>query len=147
METEKVTYHKVISNDSSIDIRERRELLSEDQLKLPHDWGVNGVEVIASRVRIYWLPHHWNFILKCKKTDRSVVISREDFGLDICLCDSFQQAKDVSSMYRLNDKALKIQDWIFGWDHKTSYVYNRFKNGPDKAKEIWRKNFGLHDEF
>ena len=53
----------------------------------------------------------------------------------------------MSSMYRLNDRALKIQDWIFGWDHKTSYVYNRVTNGPEKAKEIWRKNFGLHDEF
>jgi hypothetical protein len=85
--------------------------------------------VIVSRVRIYWLPHHWNFILKCKKTDQSIVISRENFGLDISLCETFDEAKEITSTYKLGDKSLKIQEWIFGWDHKTSYVYNLFKNG------------------
>lgn len=94
IDDEKITYHKVVSADSSIDIRERREQLTDaTKLQLSRDWGVNGVEVIASRVRIYWLPHHWNFILRCKKTDKSVVISREDFGLDICVADDFEQAK------------------------------------------------------
>lgn len=103
--------------------------------------------MIVSRVRIYWLPHHWSFILKCKKTDQSILISRENFGLDICLCSSFDEAKEISSAYKLGDKSLKIQEWIFGWDHKTSYIYNLFKNGQDKAKEIWRKNYGMHNEY
>lgn len=50
-------------------------------------------------------------------------------------------------MYKLGDKSLSIQEWIFGWDHKTSYIYNYLKNGPEKAQEIWRKNHGLHDEY
>lgn len=75
------------------------------------------------------------------------MISREDFGLDICLCKDFEEAKEVSSMYKLPRKSLTIQEWIFGWDHKTSYVYNFFKNGQDKAKEIWRRNYGMHNEY
>ena len=50
-------------------------------------------------------------------------------------------------MYKLDDKSLSIQEWIFGWDHRTSYAYNFFKNGSEKAKDIWRKNYGMRDEY
>ena len=60
-------YHRMSSNDKSVNVEERRERVKDStQLQLPHNWGAQGVEVIASRVRIYWLPHHWNFILRCK---------------------------------------------------------------------------------
>lgn len=79
---------------------------SYTKLKIPKDWGSKGIDVIVSRVRIDWLPHHWIFILKCKRTGKSVVMSRESFGLDICLCQNFEQAKNYVSDYKIDDKSI-----------------------------------------
>ena len=46
-------YHRMSSNDKSVNVEERRERVKDStQLQLPPNWGAQGVEVIASRVRI-----------------------------------------------------------------------------------------------
>lgn len=61
------------------------------------------------------------------------MLSRENFGLDITHCKSFDLAKQVSSMYKIKSKDLMVQETVFNWNHKINYLYNRLLDTKESA--------------